>query len=298
MTESTASSHASTGGMTVRRLNVDLSKGFERHWNGGDAYRSTVFNALSFMFPVGEQFFIDSVRYYAKDVEEQGNTQLLEDIRHFAAQEATHRHLHAQYNAQLEKMGYDAWAERAIEKLIATFAGKTPRMDLASTVAYEHFTALLGDGLLRHDSWTRDMTPDMKSVWTWHAAEESEHKAVAIDTYNATGGGYALRIALFLFTTLEFFTYSFVQSCLMLKHDGMLWKWSTWRSAISFWWGKDGVGPHFFRHWFAFFKPSFHPWQHDNRDLLARWQAEHATDYRELGARRPAPSTLAPHPSA
>lgn len=301
MTHPAAPTPGSPGAMSVRRLNVDLSQGFPRHWNGGDAYRSTVFNALSFLFPVGEQFFIDAVRYYAKDIQEQGNTRLTEDIKHFTAQEAIHRHLHAQYNDELRKMGYDGWAERAIARLVDTFAGKIPRVDLASTVAYEHFTALLGDGLLRYDSWTRDMTPEMKMVWTWHAAEESEHKAVAIDTYNATGGGYFVRIALFLFTTVEFFTYSFIQTVKMLKHDGVLWKWSTWRSAFKFWWGHEGVGPHFFKHWLAFFKPSFHPWQHDNRDLLARWEAEHAGDYREVAAARhpaAAPSILASHPSA
>ena len=33
-----------------------------RHWNGGDAFRTAWFNALSMSFPVGEQFFIDAVR--------------------------------------------------------------------------------------------------------------------------------------------------------------------------------------------------------------------------------------------
>jgi predicted metal-dependent hydrolase len=300
MNQHAAPTPGSLGAMHVRRLNVDLSQGFARHWNGGDAYRSTVFGALSFMFPVGEQFFIDSVRYYVQDIQAQGNTQLLDDIKHFAAQEAIHRNLHAQFNKVLEGHGYDAWAERALAKMIAIFGGKTPRMDLASTAAYEHFTAVLGDGLLRYDSWTRDMPEDMRTVWTWHAAEESEHKAVAYDTYVATGGGYGVRIALYLVTTLEFFFYSTVQTIKMLRVDKMLWKWSTWRSAFQFWWGPEGVGRHFARHWLAYFKPGFHPWQHDNRELLAHWQNAHAHDYREVGVSARAATSaasLAPNPS-
>lgn len=298
MTHPTAPTPGTLGAMHVRRLNVDLSKGFPRHWNGGDAYRSTVFNALSFMFPVGEQFFIDSVRHYVKDVQAQGNQQLLDDVKHFTAQEAIHRNVHAQYNKVLEGMGYDPWAERTLAKMISIFSGQSPRMDLASTVAYEHFTALLGDGLLRYDSWTRDMPADMKAVWTWHAAEETEHKAVAYDTYMATGGGYAARIAMYLVTTLEFFFFAFVQTNKMLKADGQLWKWSTWRSACQFWWGHEGIGRHFLRHWFSYLKPSFHPWQADNRDLLARWQNEHAHDYREVGASaRQSATPLAPTPT-
>jgi predicted metal-dependent hydrolase len=271
-----------TDTMTVRHLDVDLSQGFERHWNGGDAYRSTVFNALSFMFPVGEQFFIDSVRRFAKNVEQQGQTELLRDIKLFIGQEATHRHLHKQYNDQLIKMGYGDWVERTLEKVIAFFGNKTPRADLAATVAYEHYTALLGDGLLRYASWTENMDPAMKAAWMWHAAEESEHKAVAFDTYQATGGGYLLRVLMFLFVSFEFFTYTFVQTSIMLRHDGQLLKWRTWRSAISMWWGQDGIVWHTLPHWLAYFKPGFHPWQHDNHELLHRWQHDHASEYRAL----------------
>ena len=268
--------------MTVRHLNVDLSQGFERHWNGGDAYRSTLLNALSFMFPVGEQFFIDSVRRFAPQVEAQGRTELSRDIKLFVGQEATHRHLHQQYNDHLRRLGYSDWVERTLRRVIELFSDKTPKADLAATAAYEHYTALLGDALLRYPSWTAGMDPQLKAVWTWHAAEEAEHKAVAFDTYQAVGGGYALRVALYLFVTFEFFTYSFVQSMLMLHRDRQLFKWSTWRSALRFWWGRDGIVWHTIPHWLAYFKPGFHPWQHDNRDLLQRWQREHAGDYRAL----------------
>ena len=43
----------------VRRLLIDLETPFARHWCGGDAFRSALFNALSMSFPIGEQFFID-----------------------------------------------------------------------------------------------------------------------------------------------------------------------------------------------------------------------------------------------
>ena len=52
----------SNPGMHIRHLQVDLSRGFARHWAGGDAYRSMLLNALSMMFPTGEQFFIDAVK--------------------------------------------------------------------------------------------------------------------------------------------------------------------------------------------------------------------------------------------
>lgn len=279
------SATASPHDMTIRHLDIDLSQGFEAHWNGGDAYRSTVFNALSFMFPVGEQFFIDAVRHFLPEVERQGNTTLAKDIKLFAGQEATHRHLHQQYNDHLLAMGYDAWIERTLKRVMHLTRHSSPRFKLAITVAYEHFTAVLGDGLLRRTSWTERMTPMMRALWTWHAAEESEHKAVAMDTYNAVGGTYLMRVAIFLLISIEFNIWVAIQTSKMLRRDGMLLKWSTHRSALGFWFGRDGVAWHTLPHWLAYFKPRFHPWQHDNQALLARWRQQNAQSYRTVGSR-------------
>jgi predicted metal-dependent hydrolase len=283
MNSSTASS--SHHDMTVRHLDVDISQGFEPHWNGGDAYRSQVFNALSFMFPIGEQFFIDAVRHFLPEIEAQGNTTLVKDIKLFVGQEATHRHLHQQYNDHLLAMGYDAWVERTLARVMHLTRNSSPKFKLAITVAYEHFTALLGDGLLRRASWTAQMEPTMRAIWLWHAAEESEHKAVAMDTYKAVGGGYLMRISLFLLISLEFNLWVFIQTSKMLRRDGLLFKWSTWRSALGFWLGKDGIAWHTLPHWLAYFKPSFHPWQHDNQALLDHWRQEQAHAYRPVSSR-------------
>ena len=54
--------------LAVRKLLVDLNTPFDTRWCGGDAFKSAFFNALSMSFPVGEQFFIDSVREGAKQM--------------------------------------------------------------------------------------------------------------------------------------------------------------------------------------------------------------------------------------
>lgn len=278
----TPASPIHSDGMTVRHLDVDISQGFPIYWNNNDAYRSQLLNGLSFMFPVGEQFFIDSVRHFAKDVAAQGKTELFDEIKLFIGQEATHRHLHQQYNDHLVSKGYSAWVERTLARVIKHTAFFDPRTKLAITVAYEHFTAILGDGLLRYPSWTEGMEPTMRKIWMWHAAEESEHKAVALDTYRAVGGGYVRRVAMYLLISLEFMYYAFVQSALMLSKDGQFLKRKTWGSALRFWLGRDGILWHTAPHWFAFLKPNFHPWQHDNRALVARWRQDFATTYRPL----------------
>ena len=46
------------------------------------------------------------------------------------------------------------------------------------------------------------------------------------------------------------------------------------------WWyllGKPGVLRRVFPMWLSYFRPGFHPWQHDDRALMARAEAELAT---------------------
>ena len=77
--------------LTVRRLHIDLAEPFARHWCGGDAFRTALMNALSMSFPVGEQFFIDSVRTGLKGLDEARRAPLAAEVQGFIGQEATHR---------------------------------------------------------------------------------------------------------------------------------------------------------------------------------------------------------------
>jgi predicted metal-dependent hydrolase len=47
--------------LTVRKLLIDLTTPFAQRWNADDAFRSAFFNGLSMSYPVGEQYFMDSV---------------------------------------------------------------------------------------------------------------------------------------------------------------------------------------------------------------------------------------------
>src|SRR6476661_4497195 len=93
-------------GLTIRKLEIDLSQGFDRHWHGGDAFLSQFHNALSMSFPVGEQSFIDAVRESAALLPHTPDHALLhKTVAQFIGQEATHRYVHGLYNAQLEQQG-------------------------------------------------------------------------------------------------------------------------------------------------------------------------------------------------
>lgn len=255
--------------LTVRKLNVDLSRGFARHWMGGDIYRTAFMNALSMSFPLGEQMFIDSVRAVAPET--LPDAALRAEVKDFIGQEASHRYVHQQYNDQLARQGYDYTLEDNTRKRVALIARLPVHDRLAITCALEHYTAMLADFVLRHPAWLATAEPRMRTLWSWHAAEESEHKAVAFDVYRAAGGGYWKRVLWYLHVSLVFWWDTTRQTAYNLQRDRALWSWSTWRSAASAWFGRRGLAWHLLKPGLDYLSPRFHPWQHDNRALLQMW---------------------------
>lgn len=77
--------------LVVRRLLVDLETAIPARWNGGDAFRSAFFSALSMSFPVGEQFFIDSVRNGLQTLPEAEQARYAAEVQGFVGQRSTWR---------------------------------------------------------------------------------------------------------------------------------------------------------------------------------------------------------------
>jgi uncharacterized protein len=271
--------------LSIRKLDVDLSNGFARHWHSDDAFRTAYYNALSMSFPAGEQRFIDSVRAAAERLApEPQNEALRTQLNDFCAQEATHRHIHAQFNAELTRQGYSNELEGRINARYEQYKDINPMHHLGVTVAYEHYTAVLSEALLARPEMTAGMTPEMRRVWRWHALEETEHKAVAFELYQALGGNYRWRVRWFFFVTIQFVLDVIRQTVLNLKHDNALWSPRTWWSAATFFFGRPSKGGGWF--WLTakplldYLRRDFHPWQHDNSATARAYASEHAGEWR------------------
>lgn len=269
--------------LVVRRLLVDMEAPIARHWCGGDAFRTALFNALSMSFPVGEQFFIDSVRDGFKALPPGRQERFRTEVQAFIGQEATHRRLHGLYNGHLDKLGLvNAWAPKAQERL-KLLEGEDPRHALAITAANEHFTAIMANWLLRNADLLGTEDPRLVALWLWHSAEESEHKSTAFDLYQALGGNHQWRITWFRRVTLYFLGDVLRQTVLNLRRDGTLWTWRTWKSAASTLFGGRGLVRHTFKPWREYFRRDFHPGQQD-ASAGQRWLQEHRDQYVAVGA--------------
>jgi len=269
--------------LVVRRLLIDLEAPFARRWNGGDAFSTAWFNALSMSFPVGEQFFIDAVKRGLKALPEARCEAMSAEVQAFIGQEATHRRIHALFNDQLEAQGHvNRWAERALRRL-KRLEGLEPRHWVAATAATEHITAVFADWMLRHPLALAGAEPRLQTLWMWHAAEESEHRSTAFDLYLALGGNLVWRRRFMRIVALHFITDVFRQTLRNLRHDGELLKWRTWASGWRFLFGDQGLLRQIYRPWKGYFAGDFHPRRHD--DTLAReWLRGHADQFTPVGA--------------
>lgn len=271
--------------LVVRRLLIDMETPIEPLWCDGDAFRTAFLNALSMSFPVGEQFFIDAVRAGFKALPEARQAGFRDEVQGFLGQEATHRRLHGLYNEHLERLGLEnRWAPRALERQ-KLFENTDPRHALAVTAAYEHFTAVFADFILRRPQWLGQRDERLATLWLWHSAEESEHRSTAFALYRALGGDEAWRLRWFRKISLIFIGDVLSQTAHNLRREGRLWRWRTWTGAARFLFGRDGLVRCSFRPWRDYFQPSFHPEQHDaqaSRD----WLEANRARYQPVGAAR------------
>jgi uncharacterized protein len=256
-----------------RHPQFELADCLARNWHSNDPFRTAFFNALSLTFPKGEKFFIDSVRAFQRGI---SDPKLSQEIRGFIGQEAIHSREHKQMNDVLcSARGYEAnymdarldrdtaWANENLEAITR----------LGATVTTEHLTAILGNALLTNPAWLDGADPRMAELWRWHAIEEVEHKAVAFDTYIASGGTRkALRTMLRL-ETWQLFRHVFAGMRMMLRSDGLHLKPKIWWGGMKWLFGKSGILRAVVPEWRDFMRDDFHPWDANNRELIEQWRA-------------------------
>lgn len=247
-------------------------------WLGGDRVATAVFNALSLTFPDGERLFMDAVRNYRPRL----SGKLLADANAFIAQEAIHSREHVSLNAELDRAHYPVDAiETELRNRLKFARGRGPVAMLAITIALEHFTAMMADLFLEDDRFFKGAPEDVARLWRWHAMEETEHKAVAFDVFQVVSKDwsplqrYSVRARVMFFITILFTLNITRFSSRLLAADGMN-LWAARGRVLWYLFGKPGLFRKSWRAYWDWYRPGFHPWDHDNRATLARWQAAFA----------------------
>ncbi|MEU9467839.1 metal-dependent hydrolase [Streptomyces avermitilis] len=192
-----------------RRVSFDWGR-TPLHWIPDEPVATHVINVLHLLLPAGERWFVKVFKEGLPLITDPG---LLDDVKGFMGQEATHSVQHAYVLEHLAAQRLDATDfTKYVDFLFERLLGERPplsapiparewlRFRLSVIAAIEQFTAVLGDWVLAADGLDRAGADEvMIDLLRWHGAEEVEHRAVAFDMYQHCGGQglprYARRVA-------------------------------------------------------------------------------------------------------
>ena len=257
-----------------RRFGRDIAQ--RRWWMGGDPIATAFYNALSVTFPKGEAMFIEAVKAHRDGA----SPKLAQEIRAFTQQEVMHSREHVAFNRKVEEAGYDlSELEADVDHIMALIHSRPPMVNLLATIALEHYTAILAADFFGNPALLEGADKEWADLWRWHAIEEIEHKGVAYDTFlHATQGWsrwrrWKAKTILMLLVTSRFWPKRVKGMKALLRQDGLI----GWKVTARIWWyllGKPGVLRRLIPAWLSYFKPGFHPWQHDDRALIGSYDSE------------------------
>jgi len=263
------------------------------HWMPQSPIGSHAVNHFSFTLVRGEYFFC---RIFNKALPFVTDEKLKKDVETFIRQEAIHAQAHKEsIEKYIQRYGVDI--EKQYERVIELFDymladkpfGKAlpKRMQkswllfrVGIVAAAEHYTCALGQYVLTKADWEeKGCDPAVSDLFTWHCAEEVEHRTVAFDLFEHLGGSYALRVAI-MSMVAPIFTYLMAKGTQELAAvDRSLPKSQQSLTRFDFWrkWFKASSqelvpSPV----WFMttaknFFKPSYHPYYEGSTELALEY---------------------------
>lgn len=262
--------------ITPQRMGFEFDQSkLPKYWVHNSPFITTWMESLSILFPEGEQFFVDSVRAFRDQIEDK---EIQKQISGFIGQEAMHSLEHVSLNKYLDDKGLPAAElENFVRNLLNLGRKILPKRDqLAITTALEHITAMLANMILEETEYSAEhrenMHEEMRSVWMWHAIEETEHKGVAYDLYQHVGGTYLHRCFYQLVATSFLIAVTNYYHFRMLKASGNLFNIKDIIFGVRKLYGLNGYVTKLIPVWLTYFKPGFHPWDDDNSELIARWK--------------------------
>ena len=252
-----------------RRMDFPFDETIPKRWLADNAVATHIANGVCLLFPAGERYFIRSVRHYLDRIDD---PELEQQIKGFFGQEGRHAREHERMFAILEAQGYELrpflkryerFAFGVVEKLMP------PAVNLASTAAAEHFTAIMAENALR-DGVLDEAHPIVKALLLWHASEEIEHKAVAFDVLQRVNPSYALRIAGLALASTMLASWWVLGTRMLLEQDGL--SGPDARRELQRLGEQNPIGRKVFLKGIReYLRRDFHPWQNDNLHLAQRY---------------------------
>lgn len=252
----------------IRKQPFDFPTDSAPIWHAEQPEWSHMVNGASLAMPYLEPFLIKTIREAVAQIDDED---LLADAKQFIGQEAQHYTTHRRYNEMLKANGYPelAQVEETMAKDYERFSKRSLAWRLAYSAGFETMTMGITEWLInQRDELFHGADPVVASLVLWHMVEETEHKSVAFDVYQAISGNWFLRVWGLLHGSLHVGFISRRGYRAMLKKDG---RWHSLRSRLTLW---KMVLKFFVHAGSAMLRatlPGHHPDETENPEWVATW---------------------------
>jgi len=221
------------GELVVRKIPFEFPEDLDPCWKPDEPEWSHMVNGASLTMPYLEPFLIDTMKEALPLIEDD---RVREEARGFMAQEGQHYRAHRRYNEVLKANGYPELADVEAE-MQESYDRMRSRRSLAFRMGYsagfETMTLGITRWLVEHrEDLFRDSDTRVCSFVLWHMVEETEHKRVAYDVFQAACPGYWMRVLGVFTGSLHVIWFTRRGYITMLKKDGL---WFDWRSRLRLW---------------------------------------------------------------
>ena len=181
--------------ITVRPGAFEFAADTPAHWIPRQPEFAQMVNGASFVMPHLEPFLVATLGEAMQQIDD---PEIRREARDFCLQETQHYRTHRRFNDRLLAQGYDRLAE--VEAEMAAAYRRLAKRPLGERLAYSAGFEAMTLGVTR---WLVSNRTELfagadrsaVSFILWHMVEETEHKLVAHDVYQAVTPGGATRPA-------------------------------------------------------------------------------------------------------
>lgn len=271
--------------LVVRPGRFAFGEATPAHWITDKPELAQMINGASLVMPFLEPFLIASIQAARGQITDPA---LNADAAGFCGQELQHLRTHRRFNATLTAKGYTRIAD--LEARMRADYAKLQKRPLAERLAYTAGFEAMTMGLTKWVVEQRAMLfakadPAMASFILWHMVEETEHKCVAFDVYQAVTPGYARRAWGVLAGSLHVIRLTRAGYQILLEHDGL---WRRPESRLKVW----GHALRFLWHTMPFLIRAALPGHDPRHEQDVAWVREWITGYDALVARSGEPQVM------
>lgn len=171
------------------------------NWCNDDAATSSVMEAVSFVTPVLENFFIRTV---VEGIRDSGDQELIQRCQSFIREESNHSLVHKKFNVSLQQHLGRAPLGLGMVGALLDAARKHLSLSkrLALAAALEHLAAVISKLYVNQENKLEFALPYAQELFDMHAREELAHRSVVFDLWLSSGASTRLGRFITIMTVL------------------------------------------------------------------------------------------------